>query len=401
MKNYIFPLSVLAATILGVLYGIFFGDYTGVIEPLGTIFTRLLFMLVPGIIFFSIASSFASIGSMNKLGKTGGKVIGWFVLSTVIASIFGIIYGLIFKPGQGMALSDDAEVEPVDFSIDTFINWIPDNAFAALTEGEVIQIVVLAIFVGIAVILINRGDEKDLLVRMLNAGQTLFLTITKYAMYYAPVGIFALVAGSVAEMQGSFFTEMASFITAFSLSYVSQVIFVYFILFWLITRLNPFKLLKHLVPALLTAFGTVSSAATMPMTLKNSKDAGVDDETADFTIPLGVTFHMDSMALQIPMYVMLGVFAAGGSPSFFELFIYVIVGLAFTIGTAGVPGGGLAIATILVTTFNLPMDVVAWVSSIFIFLDVTGTVMNIWGDSVTAAIVSKRNGNLDEEKYNS
>src|SRR5699024_6466143 len=106
----------------------------------------------------------------------------------------------------------------VDFSIDTFINWIPDNAFAALTEGEVIQIVVLAIFVGIAVILINRGDEKDLLVRMLNAGQTLFLTITKYAMYYAPVGIFALVAGSVAEMQGSFFTEMASFITAFSLS---------------------------------------------------------------------------------------------------------------------------------------------------------------------------------------
>ena len=139
----------------------------------------------------------------------------------------------------------------------------------------------------------------------------------------------------------------------------------------------------------------------MPVTLKNTKDAGVDKEVADFSIPLGVTFHMDSMAIQIPMYVMLGMYAVGNSPSFVELIMFVVLGILFTIGTAGVPGGGLAIATILVGAFNLPVDVVAWVASIFIFLDLTGTVMNIWGDSVVATIVAKRNGMLNLDKYNS
>src|SRR5699024_4751504 len=124
------------------------------------------------------------------------------------------------------------------------------------------------------------------------------------------------------------------------------ILLVYFLLFWIVTKLNPIKLLKKIMPAILTAFGTVSSAATMPVTLENTKDAGVDKDTADFAIPLGVTFHMDSMAIQIPMYVMLGMYAVGDSPTFGQMIIFVVVGILFTIGTAGVPGGGLAIATI-------------------------------------------------------
>ena len=185
MKNLYFPLIVLAATVFGAIYGIFFGDYASVVEPLGTIFTRLLFMLVPGLIFFSLASSLANIGSIALLGRTGGKVIGWFLLTTLIGALIGITFGLIFKPGQGLKVTDDADIEKAEFSLDTFINWIPDNAFGALTSGEIIQIVILSIIVGMAVILIKEGKEKELITNLLGAGQTLFITITKYVMYYA------------------------------------------------------------------------------------------------------------------------------------------------------------------------------------------------------------------------
>lgn len=134
--------------------------------------------------------------------------------------------------------------------------------------------------------------------------------------------------------------------------------------------------------------------------LKVFKDCGVDDEIADFGVPLGVTFNMDSMAIEIPLYIMLGMFAIGQTPNIGNLILFVVMGIAFSIGCAGVPGGGLAIAVILVNAFGLPVEVVAWIAAIFFWLDITGTAMNIWGDAVCTTVVAKSEGMLDVDKFN-
>ena len=393
-----FAKALLLAAVFGLIVGYIVGEPISVISPLGSVFTRLLFMLVPGLVFFSIASSFANIGDVKKLTKWAGKIIGWFLITTVIGTLIGTSVGLIFKPGTGLEIPE-ASYEITKISAQNFIEWLPDNAFGALAEGNIIQIVFFAIFTGTAIVIMPTEKYKNFLRDTLNAGQELFLTIIKYIMYYAPIGIFALMATSVASFKGALLKEMSSFLIAYSIAFILQIVIVYMLMFWVITKLNPFTFIKKGFPALITAFATTSSAGTLPVTLECTKDMGVNDEIADFGIPLGVTFNMDSMAIEIPLYIMLGFYAVGFNPTFGQLVQFVLLGVLFSIGTAGVPGGGLAIAVILVDTFGLPVEVVGWIGAVFFYLDVTGTAMNIWGDMVSTTIVVRTEGMLDEVKF--
>lgn len=392
--------ALLVAAILGLAAGFVVGEPMSVIKPLGDLFVRLLFMVVPAIVFFSISSSFANVGDVRKLGKWAGKIIGWFLITTAIGTVIGTSIGLIFKPGTGLTIPDQT-FEVTKISAENFIAWIPENAFASLAAGDIIQIVFLAIFIGIAIVLIPNGKSKDFLVNGLNAGQELFLMIIKYIMYYAPVGVFALLATSIADFKGALLKEMGTFLIAYSLAFVLQIAIAYFLIFWLVTKLNPFTLMRKGSPALITAFATCSSAGTLPLTLESTKKMGVSEEIADFGIPLGVTFNMDSMAIEIPMYIMLGFYAIGTSPNIGQLFLFVIFGIILSIGCAGIPGAGIAIAVILVDAFGLPVEIVAWISAVFFYLDITGTPMNIWGDMVSTVVVANSEGMLDREMFNS
>lgn len=391
---------LLLSAVLGIVVGSILGDRAHVLAPLGTVFTRLLGMIVPLLVFFSISSSFANIGNIRKLSKWAGKIIGFFLLTTVIGTIIGNVMGVLFKPGQGITLPE-AEYEVTSITAGMFLDWLPSNILGCIVNNNTIQIVFLAIFIGIAVVSMVNATAKDHMVKFLNTGQELMLTLVKGIMYYAPIGIFCLMADSVSELRDSMLTEMASFLTAYTIGYILQVLICYIGLFWLFTRLNPFRFTRKIFPTLLTAFTTTSSAGTMAVTLKNTKDVGVDEELADFGIPLGVTFNMDSMAVEIPLYIMLGMYAVGVEPNFAQLFLFSLMGVAFSVGCAGVPGGGLAIAVILINAFNLPVQVVAWIAAVFFYLDTTGTMMNVWGDAACTTIVAHREGMLDKEKFNS
>lgn len=394
-----FAVLLLVSAVLGIIVGIIFGEKAAVLSPFGTVFTRLLGMTVPVLVFFSISSSFANIGDAKKLTRWAGKVIGFFLLTTFIGTIIGIICGLIFKPGQGLTLPD-AEYEVTAITAQMFIDWLPSNAVGCLAEGNTIQIVFLSIFVGLATVFMPDGKSKEFLVNLLNAGQDLCLQIIKGIMYYAPIGIFALMAASISSLQGSFLGEMTNFLLAVTIGFAVHIAICYFGMIKFIAKLSPIKFTKKLFPALITAFSTTSSAGTMPVTLQCTKDIGVEDEVADFGIPLGVTFNMDSMAVEIPLYIMLGMYAVGTAPNVGQLILFALMGVAFSIGCAGVPGGGLAIAVILVNAFGLPVEVVGWIAAVFFYLDVTGTTMNIWGDAVCTTIVAKSEGLFDEDKFN-
>lgn len=395
-----FAQILLLATVLGAIAGYVVGEPINVIKPFGDLFTRLLFMLVPGLVFFSLCSSFAQVSDIRTMSKWAGKIVGWFVLTTLIGSVLGITTGLIWKPGTGLSLTGKSAIPEVkELTASTFLDWIPKNGLGAIAEGNIIQIVIFAIIAGIAVSLIPDEKYKKVLQDFLGAAMSLFITIASYVLYYAPIGVFALMATSVATFRGALLVEMASFLTAYSVAFILQVVIVYGLIFWLVTRLSPLQLTRKAAPALLTALATCSSAATMPVTLQCTEEMGVPEDLRNFGIPLGVTFNMDSMAIEIPLYVMLGMYALGAQPTFVQLFQFVLLGLVLSIGCAGVPGGGIAIAVILVQAFNLPTDVVAWIAAVFAYLDVTGTPMNIWGDMVCTTMVAKTEGVLDLEKF--
>lgn len=402
--NYIdshFALMLMSAAILGAVLGLIMGDKAAVLAPFGSIFTRLLGMMVPVLVLFSISSSFANIGDVRKMSRWGGKVIGWFLVTTTVACLIGLVCGLIFKPGVGISL-DVAAVETTTISANNFVEWIPESFLGCIAERNTIQIVFLALFIGIAVVCMpDSMESKKKIASFLNGGMDLVMAIVKGIMYYAPIGVVALTANAVSSLRGSFVSTMGSFIAAYTVAFVLQVVICYFGLLKVVGKVNPLTFTKKLFPALITAFTTTSSAGTMPVTLRCVKEMGVDEEVADFGIPLGVTFNMDSMGIEIPLYIMLGMYAVGQSPTIGQLLLFVVLGIAFSIGCAGVPGGGLAIAAILVNAFNLPTEVVTWIAAIFFYLDVTGTPMNIWGDAACSVIVAQTEGLLDMEKFNS
>lgn len=397
-----FALTLLISVIIGVVLGLALGDSASVLKPFGTIFTRLLVMMVPVLVLFSISSSFANIGDAKKLSRWGGKVILWFLFTTFIAIVLGIVCGEIFKPGVGATIAGYEGVEAAGISVDNYIEWLPANFLGCIAEGNTVQIVFLAMFIGVAVVTMKDGDEtKSAVTRFLNHGMDLTLKIIQGIMYYAPFGIIGLTASGVSSMKDSFMETMGSFLIAYTVAWVAQVVLCYFGLLAVVGKVNPFKFTKKMFPALITAFTTTSSSGTLPMTLKCTKDLGVDDEVADFGIPLGVTFNMDSMGILIPLYIFLGMGVIGQTPDVGDLFIMVIMGIAFSIGCAGVPGGGIAIAAILIDAFGLPTECVGWIAACFFYIDVLGTPMNIWGDSVCSLIVSKSEGRFDIDKFNS
>lgn len=333
-----FSLTLLVSVIIGVVLGIVLGDSASVLKPFGTIFTRLLVMMVPVLVLFSISSSFANIGDAKKLSRWGGKVILWFLFTTTIAIILGIICGEIFKPGVGASIAGYEAVEAVGVTVDDYIAWLPANFLGCIAEGNTVQIVFLAMFIGIAVVTMKDTDEtKSAVTRFLNHGMDLTLKIIQGIMYYAPIGIIGLTASGVSSMKNSFLETMGSFLIAFTIAWAAQIIICYFGMLSVIGKVNPFKFTKKMFPALITAFTTTSSSGTLPMTLKCTKDLGVDDEIADFGIPLGVTFNMDSMGILIPLYIFLGMGVIGQTPNVGDLFIMVVMGIAFSVGCAGVP----------------------------------------------------------------
>lgn len=384
--------QIFAGIIMGVVLGLVLGPAASVLKPAGDIFIRLLMMLIIPLTFFSLVSGLTKLEDLRSFRSLGGMIILYYAASSLIAATLGMFVALLVKPGKGAVgiLDPTVNVEVADFNfLEHFVSWFPKNPIQAMTEGNMLQIIVFSIIVGMG--LLAMGKKSASLIKFFNDGADLMIKITEFVMKTAPYGILALVANMVASLGTQMLAEVARFVAADYTALVILLVLFYPPLLKLLGKLSPMRFYHNIASAMLVAGSTTSSGATLPVSMAVAEEnLGVPEKVWGFTLPLGATINMNGMAVAIGV---ISVFAANlyGIPITPALMLqFMFLGLVLSIGTAGVKGGGIIMSGILLQTLNMPLTLIPILASLWPVLDIGHTTCNVTGDLVGTAIVSSK-----------
>lgn len=392
--------KLLIAMIIGIFLGAVFGERILFAEPLGTIFLNLLKMAALPLVVVNLISGISSLDDPKILGRVGIKIMLYYILTTIGAIILGIVAGYIFKPGAGFVLQGSYEgtVQTIPSLGDTIVGLLPSNIFAALSEGRFDQIVIFSAFVGIAILFL-KPDDKSILTKGFNSLSRLFNKLIGIIMGYAPIGICVLMACTV----GTYGKQLAGFLAKYlGASYIAIIIHicVYMIILIITTRRNPFTFLRKASPLMITALGTSSSLACVPVNLNCADDLDVPRSISGFTIPLGSQVNKDGNGIMLALTFLFAAQAINAPLSAGMLLKAILISLILTTGAGGVPGGGIVTIAIVIDAFGLPLEVVGIVSGIFALIDMGFTMMNCLGDLVGTTIVAHSEKKRSEKSIN-
>lgn len=393
-RNRSFIVKMTVGFSLGVIVGILFGPSAQVLEPLGDLLLRLLNLIVVPIILFTLIAAVYNVHPA-RLGRVGIKVFIYYVLSTMIAILFGIIIAMLIQPGVGIQMpSAEVDVPEAPSFVDTILNIVPDNIFEALISSDILGVIFIAVVTGFAISSMVYAREEKIqrlgksLVTFTNAGSEVTFRILHGILQYAPIGIFAIGASAIGEQGLGTLISLGKLTGAVYIAIVLQVIFVYILLLRLYhIRVIPF--LKNIREAIATAFMTQSSIGTLPITLKSAEEAGIQQDIASFSLPMGATVNMDGAAIRLGVSVIFAANIVGLELSFVAVLGVIMTGTLASIGTAGVPGAGLIALSIVLAQTGLPVEVIALVAGVDVILGMGATACNITGDLVGAAIIDK------------
>jgi len=388
---------------VGVILGLAFGEKVTVIQPIGDIFIRLLMMLIVPLTFLTLISGITKLDDVKSLRSLGGLTILYYALSSLVAGAVGMSIALLLQPGKGVEidLSKTPEMKFEEFSfIDNLVHWIPKNPIEALATANMLQIIVFAIIVGITLLAMGKKGER--LVVLARDGAALMIRITEFVMKVAPYGILALVANMVASMGFDMLREVGRFIFSQYLALLLFLVFLYPILIRYLGKLNPLRFYRNIAPAMLVAASTTSSGATLPVSMGVAEEnLGAPEKVWGFTLPLGATVNMDGMAACIGCIAVFSCNLYDVPITAGRMFQFMFVGLALSIGTAGVKGAGIVMSTILLQTIGLPtVIIIPILTSIWPVLDVGNTCCNVTGDLVGTTIIASGFGMIDEKTFN-
>ena len=417
LKSYLeYPVlrKILIGLIFGAIVGLVIGDKAATIKPLGDLFIRLLKMLVMPIILASLVVGAASI-SPARLGRVGVKIVVYYLVTSAFAVFLGLLMANIFKPGLGLELGvgEGKVIEATKPSlVDTLLNIVPKNPFAALSDGQVLPTIFFAIVLGIALSYLMNSENE----RIRNSAMTLFNAFDGLAeamykivwgvMQYAPIGVFALIAYVMGTQGTKVVGPLAKVTLAVYLGLIIQIGLVYGILLK-VFGLDLIKFLNKAKDAMITAFVTRSSSGTLPVTMRVAdENMGVPRSIYSFTLPLGATINMDGTALYQGVCAMFIAFAIGQSLPFSQQVVIVLTAVLASIGTAGVPGAGAIMLAMVLESVGLSLEpgsavalAYAMILGIDAILDMGRTMVNVTGDLAGTTIVAKTEGELDESKW--
>lgn len=420
--------SILIAMVLGVIFGLIVSSsavnkpqYAENLQFLGKIFINLIKMVVVPLVFFSLVSGVSFLKDTASIGKIGIKTFATYMATTLFAISVGMLIASIVQPGKNIDLeglvtsnekaiakAESAQSSAEKYSVGAQIAAIvPPNPVRAFAESNMLQIIFFALIFGIA--LVKLGDKSKLVKESVNSLSDIMITVTGMVMLFAPIGVFGIMASTVATTGLDSLRDVAKIVLAVTGSIFIQMFIVYPIFIYFILKLNPLHFFKNMINVITVAFSTSSSSATLPVTIKNAKDnLGVSNETASFALPLGATVNMDGSSMYIGILAMLVCQSLGVELGVSGVVIIMVVSTLASIGVAGVPSASL-VMLVLVLDALAPYGVPNW-SLIAVYalvlpvdriLDMQRTALNVVGDSMVSIFVDKTEGKFDKDKFNS
>lgn len=399
---------ILIAMIVGTLAGwIFKGSFNvwgKVTTPIGDVFIRLLKMGIAPLVFFSITSGISSVADLKRLKKVGSTFIIYWIIASLLAAAAGVIWAYIIQPGVGITLAEQENFKRESVSIvQSVVNWVPDNIALSFTQNNIIQIIIFSVFLGVSVTAIpDSNPMKAPVKKFFEYGNHVIMSVIEYVMKLAPIGVLCLMANVTGSLGNDVLTGLTKMLVTQYVSYATLILIVFPFILLVIAKVNPLKHYLNIYPAMLLGFSTCSSSATLPVTMKCTHErAGVPEETVKLLAPPAATINMQACAAEMPIYAIFAAQLFGLDLSPVQIITISFLGVIMAAGVAGVPGGGIMMAAIMMETMGLPLTIVPWVAGIYRLIDMPNTMLNVTGDTVGMVTTSSLLGTLDRDKFNS
>lgn len=374
---------------VGSALGVFLGEQVEVIQPIGDLFIRVLVLAAVPLVFFNLLAGLTALSDVRMFGRLAGKIMSYYVITDLVAISLGIGAMAILRPGVGMQLSEQVEgpVGAVPSVVEVLLGMVPTNVFQAFAEGNVVQLVVISVLLGVATILIG-GTAGQRLANAYEDLARLFRKLVDLILLIAPVGIGALMAVTV----GRYGTQLIGPMTRFLLGvWTAQfVVFLGYMMFLrFFTTRSPGRFLRDTGPLWATTAATTSSLASLSVGLEVAEKISLPRAVYSFTLPLGAQLNKDGTSVMLGAVLLFTAQAAGVEFAPAAFLTILLVGLLLSEASGGIPGGGFVIALIYVQAFNLPIEVAAIVGGIYRLVDMGNTTVNIMGDMIGTSIVAE------------
>lgn len=406
---------IFIALILGACTGLIFNLFVpagyvrdtifvdGIFYVAGQGFIRLMQMLVVPLVFCSLVCGSMAIGDTKRLGKVGVKTIAFYMLTTALAIALALAVAGLIRPGLGLDMSSiqsaQTEIAQKPSLAETLLNIIPKNPIEALANGDMLQVILFALIVG--VILARRGEKADTVASFFSQFNDVMMDMTMGVMTLAPIGVFCLIARTFAGLGLDAFVPLLKYMLAVLVALALQGFGVYQILLKLFTGLNPIRFIKKFAPVMAFAFSTATSNATIPLSIETlNKKMGVSKKISSFTIPLGATVNMDGTAIMQGVAVVFAAQAFGISLGMSDYLTVIATATLASIGTAGIPSVGLVTLSMVFNSVGLPVEAIGLIMGIDRILDMVRTAVNVTGDAVCTTIVAKQDNGLNRDIFN-
>jgi len=397
---------IFAGLLLGIVFGLaLYGVrettwvqnlMTYLISPLGDAFIRSIRMIVVPLVLASIVVGTASLGDIKRVGRIGGKIISFYLVTTAIAIIIGIILSLVFTPGLTADVAKEGTFTPREAPpiMTTILNMIPVNPIDSLARGDMLQIIVFAVLIGIAISAV--GEPAVPLLKVMQGLNDAMLKITMLVMELAPYGVFALMTRTVVNQGVQILVSLALFILVIYLGLFIHTIVIYGGIVKFFGGVSIGDFYRRVSPAMLVAFTTASSSATLPVTMKvGEENLGIKREICSFTLPLGATINMDGTALYQGVSVVFLAQLLGVDLTFSQLLTVIVSATLASIGTAGVPGAGMIMLAMVLESVGMPVASIGIIMGVDRIVDMARTCMNVTGDLACTLAVARSEKAVD------
>lgn len=393
-------LRILIGLVLGVITGLILNKQVEILSMLGKAFIDLLKMLVGLIVFSSLVVGMCHISDPKKLGRIGLRTVLFYVATTIIAICIGLVIVLIVRPGMNLGIplpighGGDGNLSLIDF----LFAIVPSNPFAAFAEGNILQIIVFAILFALAISL--AGEKAKPVLGFIESLSEVMAKLTHVVMKLAPYGVFALMATAVGALGSKIILPLFWAVGCIFVACLIQVSIIFTLSLKYLAKLEIAPFFKGMKDAIIVAFTTSSSSATLPVNLECARDhLGLSPDISGFVLSLGSTINMNGTAIGQSVLAVFIAQAYGIDVSFTNIIILMFTTLVSAVGTAGIPGSGLVMLSIVLNAMGLPLEGIALVAGIDRLRDMFATVVNILGDAVAAVYVAKKENQIDEAKY--